>query len=330
MQQVVDGYVNGSEMSVEDFKGSVLSRKEIIVTPASGNCLFHALTYFLKKKYPRKADEISDKRVRKDICNYYKKTFGDKKPVSEALEALSRGSEIEKHLFTLYTFSSGDRTVIPDYELEHQQKICEKGEWGQEADIVVACIIYKVNIVLFYRLPSRNQLESEYRIHTYKNKDKYNTFYLHLKMDGDNSHYESMEDKPSDVRQIPSATKTAKARSKAKSKESTSEKRTTRKGKYQSVLDKLSRFYEKIEEFIPSGVKSSIAREFEEIQLKVVRMISRLESLPSRSSEMSYEASSQDQRKIDDLASLKLMLTFVDGREKAEILARIQKLEAKL
>lgn len=329
MNPIVDGYENGLEMSVEDFKESVLSRKKIKATSAGGNCLFHSLSHLLRQQYPKKASEITNIRIRKDICDYYKKTFRSKKLVAAALEDLSRGSEIEKQLFTLYTFSSKDG-ILSDYDALHQKNICKKGEWGESADIMVACIIYKINIVVFSLLPPTEKKTSKYLILTYKHSDGRPTFYLHLKMDGSSSHYESMDNISTHLPQIPSLSKTAKSKSKSKSKESSSEKRTTRKSKYDSVIDKLNRFYAKIEGFIPIGDKESIAADFSDIQFEVVAMISRLDLLHSRSSEISYEASSEDQKKIDSLANLKGMLdlSFIPESDKAIIRAQIQELEA--
>jgi Mg2+ and Co2+ transporter CorA len=98
----------------------------------------------------------------------------------------------------------------------------------------------------------------------------------------------------SSLQQIPSAKKTEKLKEKLKEKEKSksklkeklsSEKRSTRKGKYQTVLDKLNTFYAKIEQFIPSSNKQHIADEFSDIQLDVVSIISELESIRSISSE---------------------------------------------
>ena len=333
MNPIVDVYENGLEMSVEEFNESVLSRKKIKATSAGGNCLFHSLSHLLRQKYPQKAREITSTRIRKDICDYYEKTFRSEKSVSEALQDLSKGSEIEQRLFKLYTFYLEDDTfILNDDDAQHQENICKKGEWGEEADIVVACIIYKVNIVVFSLLPPNKGKKSKYLIFTYKHSHGGRTFYLHLKMDGSSSHYESMDNISTHLPQIPSLSKTAKSKSKSKSKakESSSEKRTTRKSKYDSVIDKLNRFYAKIERFIPSGDKEDIATDFSDIQFEVVAMISRLDSIHSRSSEISYEASSQDQKKIDSLANLKgmLHLPFVSESDKAKIRSQIQELEA--
>jgi hypothetical protein len=297
MSETVDGYVNGSEITMTEFKTNILAHKKIVSNPAGGNCLFHSLSYLMKKQFPEKVDSITNRSIRKDICNYYKKTFRSRKtvnPESEALAALSRGSEIEKQLFKLYTFGSvPDETgnyVLEAHNIDHQLEVCNKTVWGEEVDIVVACIIYNINIVVFSLLPPSNYSKQPiYRVLTYKNSNDVPTCYLHMKMDGVSSHYEAMYDKiSSSLRQIPSAKKTEKVKEKLKEKSKeklSSEKRTTRKGKYQSVLDKLNTFYAKIEQFIPSSNKQHIADEFSDIQFDVVTIISELESIRSISSQ---------------------------------------------
>ena len=298
----IDRYVNGLEISVEEFKSSILVDKKILANPAGGNCLFHALSYLLKKQFPKQAESITNKRIRKDICDYYEKKFRNgtsANPESAALAALSKGSELERQLFRLYTFGSpadaAGNFILEDHYVDHQLEVCKKGVWGEEVDILVACIIYNVNIVVFSLLPPSNYSKQPiYHILTYKNRSDLPTFYLHLRMDGESSHYEAMYSKSTHQQKIPSFSKTEKAKSKAKSL--SSEKRTTRKGKHQAVLDKLFRFYEKIDQFIPSKNKADIERDFSDIQLKVVTMISALETLSSRSSELSLP-SSPDEKK---------------------------------
>jgi hypothetical protein len=333
MNQTVDGYVNGTEMSVLDFESNILSYKKIVANPAGGNCLFHSLSYLVKKTFPKKADSITNKTIREDICDYYEKTFRSKKSASAALTVLSNGSLIEKQLFQLYTFGSEpDETgnfTLEHHNIDHQQEVCKKTVWGEEVDIVVACILYNINIVVFSLLPSSNYSKQPiYRILTYKNSDSVPTCYLHLKMNGDSSHYEAMYDRShSRLPKIPSASKTEKAKSKSKS---SSEKRTTRKGKYESVLEKLNTFYEKIEKFVPTGNKEVISNEFSDIQLQVVTMISALEAVGSRSSEIFSEKSSQNQKKMDELASLKAMLILVSKKDKSKIQRQIEDLESQL
>ena len=313
MNQIVDGYVNDSEISLSDFKKNILSHKKIVVNPGGGDCLFHSLSYLVKKTFPKKANSITNNTIRKDICDYYEKTFKNKKSAnpksvglvaSAALTSLSRGSLIENQLFQLYTFGSisdeNGNFTLEDHNIEHQLDVCKKTVWGEEVDIVVACIIYNINIVVFSLLPSSNYSKQPiYRILTYKNSDSVPTCYLHLKMNGNSSHYEAMHDiSTSRYQQSPllSKSKSKSKTEKVKSK-SSSEKRTTRKGRYESVLDKLNTFYEKIEKFIPSDNKNAIANDFSDIQLQVVTMISAVEAVRSRSTEIFSESPSQKQKK---------------------------------
>jgi hypothetical protein len=295
MNQTVDGYENGSEMTKVDFEKKILSNRKIIANRGGGNCLFHSLAYLVKKTFPKKKIEITNEGIRKDICDYYKKIFRGKKLASAALTALSTSSQIENSLFQLYTFGSepdeSGNFILEDHNVEHQRNICKKNVWGEEVDIVVACIIYSINIVVFSLLPPSNYSKQPiYRIFTYKNSDDVPTCYLHLKMDGESSHYEAISN--NSLSQIPSTNKTEKSKSKSKS---SIEKRITRsrKDKYQPILDKLNTFYEKIEKFIPNSNKEAISNEFADIQLHIVTMISVLESLPSKSLEMFSESPSQ-------------------------------------
>jgi hypothetical protein len=321
----IDQYANGSEISVEDFESFILADKKIVRNPAGGNCLFHALSYLLKKRFPKQAESITNKVIRKDICDYYEKKFRSGKsatPESAALAALSKGSEIEKQLFQLYTFgSAADATgnyILEDHYVEHQLEVCNRSVWGEEADIIVACILYNINIVVFSLLPDSDGKKSKYLILTYKNKSDVPTLYLHLKMDGQSSHYEAIYNKSSSDK-----SKTKKSRSK--------ENRSTRKGKHESIVDKLTRFYEKVDKFVPSDKKADIERDFLDIQVNLVTIMSLLESLHSKSSNMSSEQESNDEKKIEELANLQAMLTLGDISEadKTEIRKLIEKLEDK-
>jgi hypothetical protein len=183
----------------------------------------------MKKQFPEKVDLITNKTIRKDICNYYEKVFRSgksKNPESVALASLSRGSLIENRLFQLYTFGSvSDRNGnfrLEMHNIDHQLKVCEKSVWGEEVDIVVACIIYNINIVVFSLLPSsKYSAQPVYRILTYKNSDDLPTCYLHLKMDGDSSHYEAMYSKSSNKMSLLNRTEKVKAKSKSKSRSKT-------------------------------------------------------------------------------------------------------------
>jgi len=325
----IDRYVNGSEMSVEEFESTIIgTSKKRIKNSAGGNCLFHALSSILKKRYPKFTETIKSKLIREHICDYYKKTFRRKKSTpSAALAVLSKGSEIEKQLFRTYTHGSdedeGGNFVLADYNVKHQEDICNNGVWGEEVDIMVACIKYKINIVVFSLLLGSDGKKPKYLILTYKNSSDLPTYYLHLRMDGESSHYEAILDRSSS-----DPTKTKKSRS----KESPKEKRSTRKGKDESIVDKLTRFYEKVDKFIPAENKAEIERDFLDIQVNFVSMVSLLESLHSRSSDMSSEQESNDtEGKIEDLANLEAMLALPELSEAdhANISKRIEEIKKK-
>jgi hypothetical protein len=322
-----DVVMNDLEISVEDFKASVLSNKKIVANPAGGDCLFHALSYLMKKQFPEKKASISSKNIRKDICEYYEKTFRGEKSISKALVDLSKGSEIEKSLFFFYTFGaqpdSAGNFTIADFYLQHQREVCKKTVWGEDADLIVAAIIYDINIVVFSLYPPTDDKPATYHMLTYKNKEDRPTFYLHLKMEGSGSHYEAMSDKSRHD-------KTEKA------KDTSSEKRKTRKVKKQieseskSLLEKVTRFYEKIEKFIPSEKKTDILSDFSDIQTDIVTMITGLDILLLSASSEQFSESAQIDKKTEELASLRVMVPLVSESERADLLKRIAVLESEI
>jgi len=357
---IVDGYVNESKISVEEFK---LSDK-IVKNKGNGNCLFHALSFLVQRAHPaRYAGKINSKDIRQAICNYYKKIFGNtKSEATEALKLLSKGSLIEQQLYKSYevAFLDDETTgilTIGDDDFEHQQQVCKLTVWGENTDVIVACMLYNINIVIFTLFPGyQGHPEPFYMIFTYKSNESNPTCHLHLKA----KHYEAIESIKTPLLPIIKASKSKTEKSREKSREksnsktekinpnleqiivksnsktekvnpkSSSEKRTTRKGKYESVLDKLNTFYEKIEKFIPTGNKEAIENDFSDIQLQVVTMISALEALGSRSREKFSESPQQKQKKMDELASLKAMESMVSKRDKSKIQQQIKDLEAQL
>ena len=324
---LVDGYVNDSELSMEEFNSTVLNNKQIIKNPGGGNCLFYTLAYLISKTF---SDKITHKDVRKKICKYYKDTFRNKE--IEALKKLQTGSELEKQLFNLYTFGSvpdkNNNYILEDHNIEHQNKICDDKVWGEEVDIVVACMLYNINIIVFSLLPiSKYNPEPRYRIYTYKNNDDYPTCYIKLEFAGEATHYEAIyysDEKETRRNTIKIQTKKIKSHESDKK----NKKRTTRKVKYESLLEKINKFYEKVEQYIPRDKKNSISDEFQDIQIEIVSMISKLEL--SRSISSSSKDSVERQKKMDELNSLKTIFTMVSKKDKPEIRKRIQELELQI
>jgi Mg2+ and Co2+ transporter CorA len=354
-KSIVDGYKNYVDLSVDKFSETVLINKEVKSVPGDGNCFFHSIALLLNKQNPEK--KTTHLEIRKAICEYYKNTFGnDQESVSDALSKLETGSDIEQRLFQLYTFGSNPESngkfILKDYNIQHQYDICNEDVWGEESDVIVTCIIYKINIVVFSLLPPSKYNNKElYRILTYKNNNSSPTFLLKLKMDGNNSHYEPITDKAGYVSKIRSLTKKKDSPSGKGTTRKLSKKNKTLLDKLRSLLDKLTVYNEQIDKFIPSSNKDSLAKDFSDIQIDVVKMISELDSTHSKSSsthsksssihsksssthskssEKKNDLTSQNKKIENEIASLTTMLEMVNNKEKSKIIKQIKELHQQL
>jgi len=336
---MVDGYVDGSVIGPNEFRATVLVNKKVQSVPGDGNCFFHSLAVLLNNQFPGK--KITHKDIRKRICDYYHATF--RSGATKALANLKRGSELQKKLFEYYTFGAveGDPYVLDDEYEAHQNEVCNEDVWGEIPDIIVASMLYNINIVVFSQLQaSESGPKGSYSVSTYTNDHSYPTFLFKLQMKGANSHYEPLVDKST-------SSHVSKMRSiSLKPKSSSKDKRKTRKLKKNTFLDqlnslqsKLNTFYEKIDKVVSSKNREEIGNEFSDIQYDVSIMISELDVKPSLSSSSSSSSlsskkistsPSQKQKIMNEIASLTTMLELVEAKDKSNIQKQIKDLQSQL
>lgn len=103
------------------YKNEIDILYKIIPNDSKGNCLFESISYGL---YGSSNNHL---QCRVNVCNYYK-TYNPKNINNTDLE-------------TRLSFNIDDD--------DHYIKVGNLSEWGQETDILVSSIIYKVIIVVF-------------------------------------------------------------------------------------------------------------------------------------------------------------------------------------